>query len=98
MLFLVISSGRNGSLVGLFVFNEPHLVSSFYIVPRRNKLALSSGICRLENVQSCLTSALPALSKENEGGGSGGTVFSLCPPPHWDHKLSLAEISDQCHS
>lgn len=65
MLFLVISSGRNGSLVGLFVFNEPHPVSSFYIVPRRNKLALSSGIYRLENVQSCLTSALPALPKEN---------------------------------
>lgn len=79
MLFLVISSGRNGSLVGLFVFNEPHLVSSFYIVLRRNKLALSSGICRLENVQSCLTSALPALSKENEGGGEWGNSIQPLP-------------------
>lgn len=44
MLFLIISSGRKGSLAGLFVCNEPHPVSSFCKVPRRNTLALSSGV------------------------------------------------------
>jgi hypothetical protein len=29
MLFLVISSCGNGNLMGLFVLNEPHPVSSF---------------------------------------------------------------------
>lgn len=65
MLFLVISSGRNGSLMGLFVFNEPHPVSSFCIVLRRNKLALSSGVLQArERPAHVLTSSgLPALSK-----------------------------------
>lgn len=44
MLFLVISSGRNDTLMGLFVLNEPHPVSSFCIVLRRNKSALFSGV------------------------------------------------------
>lgn len=65
MLFLVISSGRNGSLMGLFVFNEAHPVSSFCIVLRRNKLALSSGVLpSTERPAHVLTSpGLPAFSK-----------------------------------
>lgn len=43
--------------MGLFVFNEPHPVSSFCMALRRNKLALFSGV---PQVGLCLTS--PSLS------------------------------------
>lgn len=45
--FLVISSCGNSNLMGLFVFNEPHPVSSFCMALRRSKLALSSGVLQV---------------------------------------------------
>lgn len=33
--------------MGLFVFNEPHPVSSFCMALRRSKLALSSGVLQV---------------------------------------------------
>lgn len=85
MLFLVISSGRNGSLMGLFVFNEPHPVSSFCIVLKRNKLALSSGVlpARERPAHVSTSSGLPALSRNKHYPRVRLILQAAAQKPRW---------------
>lgn len=69
MLFLgVISSGRNGSLMGLFVLNGPHPVSSFCIVLRRNELAPSSDVMQARDCPAHIQPPLDSLFPPRKNG------------------------------